>query len=36
MDAPNARNPAYPNEQDQNADAAQGPANQAQGPAEQN
>ena len=36
MDAPNAPNPANPNEQDQNADAAQGPANQAQGPAEQN
>ena len=36
MDAPNAPNPANPNEQDQNADAAQGPTNQAQGPAEQN
>ena len=36
MDAPSAPNPANPNEQDQNADAAQGPANQAQGPAEQN
>ena len=36
MDAPNAPNPANPNEQDQNADAAQGPANQAQGPVEQN
>ena len=35
MDAPNAPNPANPNEQDQNADAAQGPANQAHGPAEQ-
>ena len=35
MDAPNAPNPANPNEQDQNADVAQGPANQAQGPAEQ-
>ena len=33
MDAPN---PANPNEQDQNADADQGPTNQAQGPAEQN
>ena len=36
MDAPNAPNPANPYEQDQNADAAQGPANQAQGPVEQN
>ena len=36
MDAPNAPNPANPNEQDQNADAAQGPTNQSQGPAEQN
>ena len=36
MDAQNAHNPANPNEQDQNADAAQGPINQAQGPAEQN
>ena len=36
MDAPNAPNPGNPNEQDQNADAAQGPANQAQGPVEQN
>ena len=35
MDVPNAPNPANPNKQDQNADAAQGPANQAQGPAEQ-
>ena len=29
-------NPANPNAQDQNADAAQGPANQAQGPTVQN
>ena len=36
MDAPNAPNPANPNAQDQNADAVQGPANQAQGPAVQN
>ena len=36
MDAPNAPYPANPNELDQNADAAQGPTNQAQGPAEQN
>ena len=36
MDAPNAPNSANPNEQDQNADAAQGPTNQAQGPVEQN
>ena len=36
MDAPNAPNPANPNEQDQNADVAQGPTNQAQGPVEQN
>ena len=35
MDAPNVPNPANPNEQDQNADVAQGPTNQAQGPAEQ-
>ena len=36
MDAPNAPNPAKPNAQDQDADAAQGPENQPQGPAEQN
>ena len=36
MDTPNAPNPANPNVQDQNADAVQGPANQAQGPAAQN
>ena len=36
MDAPNAPNPANPNAQDQIVDAAQGPANQAQGPAVQN
>ena len=36
MDAPNTPNPANPNVQDQNADATQGPANQAQGPAVQN
>ena len=36
MDAPNAPNPANLNAQDQNADAAQGPTNQALGPAEQN
>ena len=36
MDAPNAPYPANPNAQDQNADAVQGPANQAQGPAAQN
>ena len=36
MDAPNAPYPANPNVQDQNADAAQGPANQAQGPMVQN
>ena len=36
MDAPNAPNPANPNAQGQNADAEQGPANQAQGPAVQN
>ena len=36
MDAPNAPNPANPNVQDQNADAVQGPANHAQGPAVQN
>ena len=35
MDIPNAPNPANPNEQDQNADVAQGPANQAQGTVEQ-
>ena len=36
MDAPNAPNPANPNAQDQNADAAQGPTNLAQDPTEQN
>ena len=36
MDAPNAPNPANPNAQGQNADAEQGPANQAQGPMVQN
>ena len=36
MDAPNAPNPANPNSQDQNADAVQGPINQAQDPAVQN
>ena len=36
MDAPNAPNPANPNAQDQNADAAQGPTNQPQGPTVQN
>ena len=36
MDAPNAPNAANPNVQDQNVDAAQGPANQAQGPVAQN
>ena len=36
IDAPNAHNPANPNVQGQNADAEQGPANQAQGPAVQN
>ena len=36
MDAPNAPNPANPNEQYQNTDAVQGSTNQAQGPAEQN
>ena len=36
MDAPNAPNPANPNAQGQNADAEQGPANQAQGPTVQN
>ena len=36
MDAPNAPNPANPNVQDQDADAEQGPANQAQGPTVQN
>ena len=36
MDAPNAPNPASPNVQDQNADAAQGPMNQAEGPTIQN
>ena len=35
MDAPNAPNPANQNEQDQNADVAQGPTNQSQGPVEQ-
>ena len=36
MNAPNAPNLANPNTQGQNADAEQGPANQAQGPAVQN
>ena len=36
MDAPNAPNPANPNVKDQNADAVQGPVNQAQGPTVQN
>ena len=36
MDVPNAPNPANPNVQDQNADAVQGPINQAQGPIVQN
>ena len=36
MDAPNAPNPANQNAQNQNADAVQGPTNQAQGPVEQN
>ena len=36
MDAPNAPNPSNPNVQDQNADAAQGPMNQTQGPTVQN
>ena len=36
MDAPNVPNPANQNVQDQNAYAAQGPTNQAQGPAVQN
>ena len=36
MDAPNTPNPANANVQDQNADAVQGPTNQAQGPAVQN
>ena len=36
MDAPNAPNPANPNAQGQNADAEQGPTNQAQGPMVQN
>ena len=36
MDAPNAPNPANPSAQGQNADAEQGPANQAQGPMIQN
>ena len=36
MDAPNAPNPANPNTQDQNVDAAQGSANHVQGPVEQN
>ena len=36
MDAPNAPNPTNPNAQDQIIDAAQGPANQTQGPTVQN
>ena len=36
MDAPNTPNPANPNAQDQFMDEVQGPANQAQGPANQN
>ena len=36
MDAPSAPNPANPNAKDQFADAVQGPAYQAQGPAVQN
>ena len=36
MDAPNTPYPADPNVQDQNADAVQGPMNQAHGPAVQN
>ena len=36
MAAPNAPNPTNPNAQDQNVDAAQGPANQAQGPMVEN
>ena len=36
MDAPNAPNPANPNAQDQFVDAIQGPANKAQGPANNN
>ena len=36
MDAPNAPNPAHPNAQDQFVDVVQGPANQVQGPADQN
>ena len=36
MDAPNAPNPVNPNAQDWNVDAAQGPANQAQGATVQN
>ena len=36
MDAPNSPNPANPNAQDQFVEAAQGPANQTQGPAGQN
>ena len=36
MDAPNAPNPANLNAQDQNADAVQGPVNQAKGPTVQN
>ena len=36
MDAPNAPNPANPNAQDQFMDAVQGPANQGQGPTDQN
>ena len=34
MDAPKTPNPINPNAQDQFVDAVQGPANQAQGPAE--
>ena len=36
MDAPNAPNPTNPNAQDQFMDAVQGPANQVQGPANNN
>ena len=36
MDAPNAPNPANPNAQDQFVDVVQGPANQAQGPTNEN
>ena len=36
MDAPNTPNPANPNAQDQFVDTVQGPANQAQGPANNN